>query len=161
MWEWITLLGMPELGLLLIPVLGLLYLAGIRELKPYLKLYIPSILLFLLLVFFIKLLFPVPRPCIPCPGEGCNPICPSDPSFPSGHSGTAWIIWLPPLMLERRKRWLWVSAVPVLVCISRVALGVHTWLDVTGGAVLALAILFVFWRFFKPKTGIRQGKRKL
>lgn len=151
MWEWIGILGMPELGLVLIPALLLVYLAGVKEVKPYLKLYTPSILIFLIIAFTIKSFFPLPRPCIPCPAEGCNPYCPADGSFPSGHAGTAWIIWLPPLLIKREKKFLWFPGIPILVSFSRIMLGVHRWIDVFGGGILALFIIFVIFYIQKER----------
>ena len=40
--------------------------------------------------------------------------------------------------------WLWIFVFPVLVGISRVMLGVHTYLDVFGGAITGILITILF-----------------
>ncbi|MEM5797953.1 MAG: phosphatase PAP2 family protein [Candidatus Aenigmatarchaeota archaeon] len=148
MWEWISWIGMPELGLMLIPFLVIGYkVTKSQFLKSYSKIYIPSILAFLLLAFVIKSLLPIPRPCIPCPAEGCNPLCPTDASFPSGHSGTVWIMFLPLVLLKRNVRIIPILIIPVLVCASRLALGVHTFYDVLAGAGMGIAITCIFYKY--------------
>ncbi len=73
-------------------------------------------------------------------------------SFPSGHSQNAFLLGtilcylMVELLPERRK---WMAALPfiwsIMVCLSRVALGVHSKWDVTAGALSGtiLALIFV------------------
>ncbi|MGV3539334.1 MAG: phosphatase PAP2 family protein [Rufibacter sp.] len=72
-------------------------------------------------------------------------------SFPSGHSQNAFLLgsmltlWLGMQLPRHRRPWLAVPLVwAVLVCLSRVALGVHSELDVTLGAGLGLVLAYLF-----------------
>jgi undecaprenyl-diphosphatase len=72
----------------------------------------------------------------------------SDSSFPSGHSGNAFMVAA--LLAERlrRKRYYWYGLAAV-VALSRVYLGVHYPSDVLAGACLGLAITWLML-FFCP-----------
>ena len=102
-----------------------------------------------LLEWTLKTIVDRPRPDLArmVPGNG--------PSFPSGHVMAAVALWglLPPIVavLTRRRALWWASVVTSalvigLVAISRVYLGVHWLLDVTGGLVLgSLYLLGLEW----------------
>ncbi|MFH0957047.1 MAG: phosphatase PAP2 family protein, partial [Candidatus Aenigmatarchaeota archaeon] len=88
-----------------------------------------------------------PRPCVPCPGDGCSISCPLTFSFPSSHaSGTAAIAAVF-FLAWKKKRYLAVYAFPAIVCASRIALGVHTIYDVAGGFALGIAVTAVVWKY--------------
>jgi undecaprenyl-diphosphatase len=144
-WSFISLFGSPEAGLILAIFLFLLWLwlrrkAKRPRLKGFLLLYISSLAAFLLLAFVIKTIWPIPRPCMP------DVNCPSDPSFPSGHAGTAFIIAMAASFFIKKRTMLLLYSYAALIAISRLLLGVHTPFDVIGGALLAIAIVFLFNR---------------
>jgi membrane-associated phospholipid phosphatase len=70
-------------------------------------------------------------------------------SFPSGHTQQAAVFWYS-MMLELRKKWLYAAGISliILVGLSRMYLGVHTLLDVVGGALIGLVWIFVSNRLF-------------
>jgi undecaprenyl-diphosphatase len=73
------------------------------------------------------------RPCLDLAS------CPASSSFPSGHATGAAAFWaaLAVLLLPRLGRWSWaLLAVPVLVALSRVWLGVHYPSDVIAGLLV-------------------------
>jgi membrane-associated phospholipid phosphatase len=74
-------------------------------------------------------------------GVGVDPAIstPSDPSFPSGHTLTAFAAAAVIASYHPRLRWP-VLALAALVGFSRMYLGVHFWLDVVAGAALGLAV---------------------
>jgi phosphatidylglycerophosphatase B len=95
-------------------------------------------------------------------------------SFPSGHSQNAFLIGtiLCYIFFELERKY-WLAMLPfawsIMVCLSRVALGVHTYLDVSAGAlqgtILALIFIYsglyqklIFSEFhtgFIPRRGVR------
>jgi len=157
-WYAVTLLGAPELWVMFAVLVFVIHIGmkvinrskkdrkTKRRLHDLLFLLVPTIIITLLVVMALKGLLDVPRQCVPCLTElaGCNPYCPMDSSLPSGHSAIAaagfTAIWL---FGGRKKEWLWIYIIPILVMVSRIMLGVHTWLDVVAGAVLGIAIGFV------------------
>ena len=75
-------------------------------------------------VLAMKFAFAIPRPI-------------GDPwGYPSGHSARTFYLAL----VSEKRRWRWaLTAVAVLVCLSRVLLAAHTITDLAGGALLAVA----------------------
>ena len=154
-WYAITLLGTPEFWGLAAAGLLVIYVAMDRlatgnnawkrckpGLKKFLFVFLPSIALVFALTLGIKTLWYIPRPCTPCSvtPANCNPFCDIDSSFPSGHAATAFVVFTS-VYMTFRKRWiLSLFIIPVLIAYSRIALGVHTWVDVLGGAFLGLII---------------------
>lgn len=118
-----------------------------KMLKNFLLLIVPTLFLALFGAEVLKLVFQVPRPCMPCPGEGCNPFCLETFSFPSGHTstmtGVASALFL---LFGRRKRYLLVFIFPVLIGVSRIALGVHTVFDVLAGFAVGLIVTLIVWK---------------
>ena len=126
--------------------------------KKFLIIFLPSIAIFFAVTLGLKAFLFIPRPCIPCaaiPGNPidslfqsdqavlpgiCNPYCETDSSFPSGHSGTAFVVFSSIYLTVRKSAALPLFAIPALVSYSRIALGVHTPLDVLAGALLGLII---------------------
>lgn len=83
---------------------------------------------------------------------------PGSPSFPSGHTSTAFAAAVVVASLHPRLRWP-VLVLAGLVGLSRVYLGVHFTLDVVAGAALGLSVgLLATWvarrarRFFITRT---------
>lgn len=70
--------------------------------------------------------------------------------FPSGHATLITIIMLS-ILPYIPKRWRWVLPVPiVLVCLSRLYLGVHLPLDIVGGLALGTAAVAFTWILPRP-----------
>ena len=89
-----------------------------------------------------------PRPCDALPGV--NLLTPgacaaeADPAFPSGHASRIFAV---AALLSLTFKWsvrLGSFAVAILTGVSRIYLGVHWPSDVLGGAVLGVALAFVF-----------------
>ena len=119
-----------------------------ERMKRLLSVYAPSMVVVFFIVLAIKMALPVPRPCIPCIEpwmSACNTHCLTDPSFPSGHTAAVFTAFTSLFLVFRDKRMLIVFIVPALVAYSRVALGVHTFLDIVGGALIACSITFLVW----------------
>ncbi len=161
-WAYVTLIGDPVLwsfavmllvGAFLVLDRGYVKMRDARKrcriIKKFLLLMIPALLLSILGPELIKLAFQVPRPCITCPGAGCNPYCPPTFSFPSGHTSTITGAVTAFVLLLRRRKYLLAYFVPLLVATSRVILGVHTLEDVVGGFFVGLALTLLVWRFRK------------
>jgi undecaprenyl-diphosphatase len=77
----------------------------------------------------------------PDSGIGVEPLVttPLDPSFPSGHTLTAFAAAAAVSSFHPRFRWP-LFALAGLVGLSRIYLGVHFWLDVAAGAALGVAV---------------------
>lgn len=164
----VTFIGEPELWIALMPLLIILYFVVRFQwpkyrmpMKRFLTVLVPSLAIVLVIMFFIKIEFPVARPCVPCTmiQETCNPYCPAnDPSFPSGHATTIFTVFAS-LWLVQRKRWqLPVFIIPAIVAYSRVALGVHTWIDVAVGSAMGLAVTWLVWREAEKRVFSKQKR---
>lgn len=162
-WYAITLLGTPEYwAVLALVFVAIYFILGYsvpenpswKKFRPgfrkFLMIFIPSILLVFGATLLIKNLWYVQRPCTPCAVslESCNPYCDTDSSFPSGHAGTSFVVFSSLYLSTRRRmkkdglsqsykavnpKVISLFIIPVLISCSRVALGVHTWIDVLGG----------------------------
>jgi len=111
--------------------------------RKFLLVFIPSITILFALTLGIKTAWYVQRPCTPCTEiapNGCNPFCDTDSSFPSGHAGTSFVVFSSLYLAFRRRSLLPLFIISVLVSYSRIALGVHTWIDVLAGALLGLIL---------------------
>lgn len=65
--------------------------------------------------------------------------------FPSGHATLITVIMLT-ILLYLPRRWRWTVPIPIiLVCISRIYLGVHLPLDIVGGVALGTAAVAFTW----------------
>ena len=155
-WYAVTLLGTPEYWGFAALALAVIYF-GLRTfasenpswkrhrpaLRKFFIVFIPSILLVFGVTLLIKNAWYVQRPCTPC-GEiaasGCNPYCDADSSFPSGHAGTAFVVFSSLYVAFRKRLVLPPFIIPILVSYSRIALGVHMWADVLAGAFLGLIV---------------------
>ena len=161
-WIMVTLMGSPLLSTsFLIILVAIYFLIGRRHpmgkdsavyrrmLKKYLLLIIPALLISMLGTELLKLVFMVPRPCLLCPALGCNPYCPITFSFPSGHASTITGIVTALFLLLRKRKYLLLFILPLIVAASRVILGVHTVIDVIGGFIFGLVLTMIVWRFRK------------
>lgn len=157
-WALMTLFGTPEYWLYSVPVLLAAYFIfrysipenpSWKKARPvfrkFLVIFIPSLLLCLGLALILKTFWYVPRPCISCDIPitlmaplKCNPYCPPDSSFPSGHAGAIFTVFSSLYISVRKRPILILFIIPVLVSASRVFLGVHTVIDVASGAFIGL-----------------------
>ncbi len=114
-------------------------------------------------VYYMKLLFKVPRPCTVL-NDAIMVIkphdvfiagykvyhflpCPSDFSLPSGHTTACFAAMMPfAYMLYRRKTFIIPVILASLGGISRVYLGVHWPTDVIVGALIGTAVSYLLWR---------------
>ncbi len=149
-WFIITFFGMPELwvglSFFFIGVYFLLRGYGKKnaDLKKFLVIMVPSLFLALFITQALKTAVDMPRPCIPCNGYNvyCNPYCHADNSFPSGHTATIFTVFTSGLIATRKykKQMIIGFLIPVVVSLSRIMLGVHTPIDVAGGALIGLCL---------------------
>jgi undecaprenyl-diphosphatase len=127
----LTQLGAPLL-LELVAVALALYL--VRRNRPRLAGYVAvSVLGAEVLSYGIKLVVERVRPCVD------SASCPHTTSFPSGHSVGAAAFWatMAVLLLPRIGKAAWaLLAIPVVVALTRVLLGVHYPSDVIGGLLV-------------------------
>lgn len=93
------------------------------------------------LSMLLKQWFDRTRP--PHSGIGVEPLVatPTDPSFPSGHTVTAFAAATVVASFHPRLRWP-VFALAAVVGFSRMYLGVHYWLDVMAGAAVGITVGF-------------------
>lgn len=87
------------------------------------------------------------RPC-DIMGFTLLPVCPPDPSFPSGHTAAAFasagVLWL------RRSPWFWAALIlAALIAFSRLYLFVHFPTDILAGILLGLTGAWVSVKFIE------------
>ena len=92
-----------------------------------------------LVVQFLKELVDRPRPPVDDPGLGALSAIPGNPSFPSGHSATAFAAATAVAILCPRLR-PYALAIAASVALSRVYLRVHFPLDVVAGALVGAGL---------------------
>ncbi|MBR4949304.1 MAG: phosphatase PAP2 family protein [Clostridia bacterium] len=75
-------------------------------------------------------------------------------SFPSGHTQFTATLW-PSLMLIFRKKWLYPLGISLMVLmpLSRIYLGAHTFLDVFVGLVMGIVLSFFFYFIYGKIEG--------
>jgi len=142
-WEAITGLG----GILLIPIAIVFVLAALATRRVRLALIVAFVLL------AATLLTDVVKDYVARPRPGIDPlVAASGYSFPSGHSLTsaatygliALVVWRSELpLLVRRLAVVLGLALPFLIGLSRIALGVHYPSDVLGGWLAGIALVAV------------------
>ncbi len=157
-WGLITWIGSPYIWGYLMLVLLFIYPAlekgkAKRSIRSFLRLALPALIITFLLVQGIKYAVPLDRPCMPCSeGQitvGCNPYCLEDSTFPSGHASAAFAGFTVLGLLIRRRWFMLAYIFPLLVALSRVFLGVHTWMDILAGAAIGIAVPVMFKRFLE------------
>jgi len=102
---------------------------------------IPAVFFAYVVNYLLKITFRILRPC-----TGLSE-CPSDYSFPSGHTAVIFAFATIITLYEKKyKSYLWAIPLAILVGLSRVALGFHTILDVVGGAILGIVVSSIVYR---------------
>jgi undecaprenyl-diphosphatase len=92
-----------------------------------------------LVVHLLKETFDRARPPEADPGLGSLTAIPDNPSFPSGHSATAFAAATAVAIMSPRLR-PWALGIAAAVALSRVYLRVHFPLDVVAGALLGIGL---------------------
>lgn len=109
----------------------------------------------------MKYYFQIPRECIPCPADFCNQLCDESFSFPSGHATAAFAAFTGLFLILKKKKHVWLLIFPILVSLSRVALGVHTYLDIFVGSLVGLLFSFGFYYLVKRFFPVKKERRTL
>ena len=159
-WYTITFLGTPEFWVSITLFLAGLYFFmkgyGTRKdrLKNFLVLMIPSIIAVLIVIQIMKFGFAIPRPCISCDAISssiCNPYCTTNFSFPSGHTAIVFGMITAGFIVSKkyRKQMILGFIIPLIVALSRYMLGVHTIIDLVGGAAVGIAMPWIFMMAYK------------
>lgn len=106
---------------------------------------LPAVLISHQVVSVLKAFFEVARPCLGLID------CPASYSFPSGHAAVIFAFAIVTTLMAKNKI---ISALVIvlafLVSLSRVFLNYHTFPDIGFGAVVGLAIGFLFYLAYKP-----------
>lgn len=96
----------------------------------------------------IKLGVAAPRPCWN-PASPAAVACPESFSFPSGHAlAAALAATVVGLAVRKRKAGAAGAVWVILVAATRLVTGIHSWVDVLGGAVLGTVFGWLAWRWY-------------
>lgn len=163
LWYLITMIGEPEVWMASTGIVLVLYLLlrkklnqGKKEvIKRGIFVFIVSVWLTLGIVFGLKSVIKIERPCIPCdpPVEGCNPYCSKDNSFPSGHSAVIFAVFSS-IYVNFRKKWFFpLFLIPLVVSISRYFLLVHNMVDIVFGTVIGVFVPIIVLSFYQKILG--------
>ncbi|HDD46189.1 MAG TPA: phosphatase PAP2 family protein [Candidatus Aenigmarchaeota archaeon] len=128
-----------------------------RHAKTFALYFSFALLLTYFFVIFLKSSLHIERPCIPCTNNSsmCNPYCPLDSSFPSGHTSGIFSAITAFTIFYRRKKYCVLYLLPALVGVSRYMLHVHTLFDIMGGALIGIlvpSLLYPIFRSYLTKT---------
>jgi len=94
---------------------------------------LPAIIFSYQITYLFKIWFQVPRPCLELSQ------CPTDYSLPSGHAAVIFAFAsVFSLETKKKKFYLAVFILAVLVALSRVFLGFHTYADIAAGALVGV-----------------------
>ena len=158
-WYYVTFLGDPRLWFSLAVIFFIARLYSKHRKAPHFK-WVNKFILFsgfgMGAAFgfseLLKHIFQISRLCTEALNAYCTGI--GTLSFPSSHTVISFAVFVGIFYIIRqsyRKKdnaksylWLWIFVFPVLVGISRVMLGVHTYLDVFGGAITGILITILF-----------------
>lgn len=86
-----------------------------------------------------------------CWQEGIKTLisCPDSFAFPSGHAlGAAMIAAVAGLIYRRKLILIAAWTAVLLVAASRVAVGVHSSIDVIGGMIMGIVFGWIIWKFY-------------
>ncbi|MCD6229446.1 MAG: phosphatase PAP2 family protein [Candidatus Diapherotrites archaeon] len=135
----IGLLGEPIIWVFIGLIELVVFLSVKKEFRDKLKIIslelFSAIFVSTAIVSALKLFFRIPRPCF---GQA---FCPLDFSFPSGHAGAAFAVFVF-LALNTKNNFYRAGLIfsAVIVTYSRVYIGVHTWVDVFAGAFIGVIV---------------------
>jgi membrane-associated phospholipid phosphatase len=149
--KFITFFGDKEFYIMVLPLFFWLWKKE-KALKLMLIL-LPS----LLLNFYLKEIFHTPRP------TGVALIEATGFAFPSGHAQGSTTLWLM-LALLVRQRWMSIlsATMIILVSLSRLYLGVHFPLDILGGFLVGVFLVFIYHKYlFDALKHVLSEKTKL
>ena len=160
-WFLITLIGTPEIWLILSGIFLLSYLimrdrmdAKTRKrIKKFCFVYVVGVWITVCLILGMKFAFNIERPCIPCGTEmmDCNPYCLSDNSFPSGHAAIIFAVFSSFYISLRRKWFTPLFIIPFLVAVSRYFLVVHYMVDVVFGTFIGTFVPIIVLIIYEKK----------
>lgn len=75
--------------------------------------------------------------------------CPDSFAFPSGHAlGSAMLAMIVSLTHRRKLIIVLIWGLVLLIAASRIAVGVHSPVDVTGGIIMGIVSGWVIWKFY-------------
>jgi len=122
-----------------------------RKFEKFVILFFISLVLSAATSESLKLIFSIPRPCVPCTNNqiNCNPYCPTTNSFPSGHTTIAFTTFTSIYLIYKKRKFLAFFIIPFLTGVSRLVLGVHTVLDVLVGSLIGIIIPIIVWEIEK------------
>lgn len=135
----------------------LLYLVIIKKDRKRAVIICTTYLVLILLIPSLKFLFSEVRPCT----APWKIQCPIDESFPSGHAAALAVLVIAYLTTSFFPYALFAY---VIVSLSRIYLGIHTFKDILAGTVLAFAIFLIIEKIYSHWIGkyydlIKQPKR--
>ena len=75
--------------------------------------------------------------------------CPDSFSFPSGHAlGSAMAAMVISLIYRKKLIAILACGLALLVAVSRIAVSVHSPVDVAGGIIMGVVFGFIIWKFY-------------
>lgn len=90
----------------------------------------------------------VPRTCWQTGVKTLIP-CPDSFSFPSGHAlGAAMLAMIVSLIYRRKLIIVLIWALALLIAVSRIAVGVHSPVDIIGGIIMGIVSGWIIWKFY-------------
>lgn len=107
-----------------------------------------TFLLFRLAGELLKSAFAMPRPCWDTSSPSLI-TCPNTFAFPSGHTlGAFFVAAFSGLLFRKKTVWVFGIILACLVGWSRIAVGVHTSMDILGGAMIGVVGAYSTWRLY-------------
>lgn len=167
-WYFVTLTGEPRIWLVLTGMLIIAYFICRKKvskerkktLKKGIMFFVISIWIVMLATLLIKYVTDIQRPCSPCfnsVSNSCNPYCLEDPSFPSGHTSIIFAVFSSLYLIWKKKRFLPIFIIPIMVGFSRIVLNVHSPVDVLVGMLIGLFTpIAIFEIYGKISTAMRR-----
>ena len=90
----------------------------------------------------------IPRTCWQTGVKTLIP-CPDSFSFPSGHAlGSAMAAMVISLIYRKKLIAILACGLALLVAVSRIAVSVHSPVDVAGGIIMGVVFGFIIWKFY-------------
>ncbi|MBU0586094.1 phosphatase PAP2 family protein [Candidatus Micrarchaeota archaeon] len=113
-----------------------LVLCGERRPEKLKKIFFAAVLV-LILTMSLKFLFAIERPCAEL---NAKIVCPTDYSFPSGHT---LLVFTVAIAFLNKRSFPFYLVFALFVAFTRIYLGVHTIEDVAGGIALAPFVYYI------------------